>query len=170
MRIDEICQLYLEDIKRDNGVWVFDINADCDMKVKTKAAKRLVPIHPTLIDLGLLVRTEHLREHNESRLFPELRKGRDGYSQGASKWFGRFKKRCGITAEGKCFHSLRKTASNRLLQARVPKEHRDDLLGHDNGSEMSDRYREAVRSLGLYQDIKQLEYQLEHPRWAGSDK
>lgn len=45
---------------------------------------------------------------------------RDGYSQRVSKWFSRYKKRCGIGEKGKKkdFHSVRHTFVNTLKQNR----------------------------------------------------
>ena len=44
MRQNEIAQLYVDDIRQDHGLWVFDINANApDKHLKTKNAKRLVP-------------------------------------------------------------------------------------------------------------------------------
>lgn len=55
MRLEEICQLTIDDIKQIDEVWCFDVNDQVDKRVKTIASKRYIPIHPKLIDeLGLL--------------------------------------------------------------------------------------------------------------------
>ena len=44
-----------DDIKQDNitGGWYFDITDEEESKkVKTEAGKRIVPVHPKLIELG----------------------------------------------------------------------------------------------------------------------
>jgi integrase len=46
MRLNEICQLYVEDVKEIEGVWCFDINDDGDKRLKNKASRRLIPVHP----------------------------------------------------------------------------------------------------------------------------
>ena len=49
MRLEEICQGYVSDIKEIDGVWCFDVNDDKpDKSVKTED-RRLVPIHPFLV-------------------------------------------------------------------------------------------------------------------------
>jgi len=50
MRLEEICQLYVDNIRQEQGVWVFDINEEReDQSVKT-AEQRLVPLHPFLTE------------------------------------------------------------------------------------------------------------------------
>jgi integrase len=107
-RLEEICQLHLEDIRQEKGVWVFDINDKGEKRLKNRSSERLIPIHHQLVDLGLLDHVYSLADKGEERLFPELQKRRDGYGQTVSKWFQRYKKRCGITS-CKTFHSFRHT-------------------------------------------------------------
>jgi integrase len=47
-RLEEICQLHLDDIRQERDVWVFDINDKKEKRIKTPSAKRIVPIHPFL--------------------------------------------------------------------------------------------------------------------------
>lgn len=53
-RREEICSLVPADIKNIDGIWCFDINEQNDRHIKTEAGKRIVPIHPKLLELGLL--------------------------------------------------------------------------------------------------------------------
>ena len=67
-RIDEICQLHLDDIRKEGGVWVFDINQKEEKKLKNPGSARLVPIHPFLLnDLKILDYVETLRRRGEKR-------------------------------------------------------------------------------------------------------
>lgn len=82
--------------------------------VKTEASKRLVPLHPDLIELGLWGRVERLREAGEERLFPGMRvDSKAGTGNAISKGFGHYLKQLKIgprRANGTVgFHSLRKT-------------------------------------------------------------
>jgi integrase len=115
-RINELCQLYVSDIKEVDGVWVVDINGEGSKKLKSLNAQRQVPIHSILINqLKFLEYVEKLRG-KEIRSFLELKESRDGYSQGFSKWFNRtFKNNVNVgqlEAEQKNFHSFRHTLSN----------------------------------------------------------
>ena len=113
-RIEELAQLHLDDIRQDNGVWVFDINKNApDKKLKNKSSKRLVPIHPFLVDdLKLVQYAAGLKAQRHTRLFPELTRTRDGYSPVVSKWFSRYAQDCGVIGEKKTFHAFRHTIAD----------------------------------------------------------
>ena len=78
MRLEEICQLHCDDIYQEEEIWIFDVKEDSsdglkDKKLKNKNAKRKIPIHDELINLGLI---EYLNEISKKskRLFPKLNK------------------------------------------------------------------------------------------------
>ena len=131
MRLNEICQLHLSDIRKVEGFWCFDINDDTeDKRLKTPSSRRVIPIHLTLVEMGLLRYVEDQRRVGRRRLFSELRFGRHGYADAASKWFARYKRKCGITTKAKVFHSLRNTMSTRLKTAGVSLGVAAQILGH----------------------------------------
>ncbi len=165
-RLEELAQLHLDDIKESEGVWVFDINNDGAKKVKTKASLRLVPIHPFILDsLQFLQYVEGLKARGFDRLFPELAQRRDGYGQTASKWFGRYKKRCGIVENGKKkdFHSFRHTFANTLKQIHtVEPVMISELLGHEVDSMTMGRYAKRYSpQVLLEQGIKKLDFDVD---------
>lgn len=104
MRIEEIAQLYVDDIKEKAGIHYFSISTDNDTtgrdkSLKTANAIREIPIHSKLIEIGFLDYVE--RQKGNQYLFSELeRDGRGKKSTKCSKWFGRF------------FDSVNKTISN----------------------------------------------------------
>lgn len=53
-RREEIAGLQVEDIQLHDGIWCFKFEENAERTVKTDASDRLVPIHPHLIDLGIL--------------------------------------------------------------------------------------------------------------------
>ena len=61
MRLEEICQLHIEDIKQIDGIWCFDVNDGGERQVKTKSSNRVVPVHPELVRLGILRYANHLK-------------------------------------------------------------------------------------------------------------
>ena len=143
-RQTEIAQLHLADFGERDNVPVIDINDQGEGKrVKTKASKRTIPVHSELIRLGLLDRVSQLRERGETRLFPELKDRRDGYGQTVSKWFRRYRQRCGVTEPRKVFHSFRHTVINRLKQVGFQREHIAQLVGHENDDVTMGRYGKA---------------------------
>ena len=160
-RLEEICQLHLNDIRQDDGVWVFDINSMEEKRVKTKSSQRLIPVHPKLIEIGLLDHVESLRERGEKRLFPELRQRRDGYGQTVSKWFQRYKDRCGIE-EGKTFHSFRHTFITHLKHKQVDPFMIHELDGHTIDSETMGRYgKRYTPQILLREAIEKIDYGIE---------
>ena len=68
----------MNDIYPLNKLWVIDINENTtDKKLKTKNAKRIIPLHQTLIDLGFLDYYHILEMQGKERLFHELTLGRE---------------------------------------------------------------------------------------------
>jgi integrase len=174
-RIEEICQLHLDDIRQEDGVWVLDINAKDEKHLKNPGSARLIPIHPFLMDdLRIIQYAESLQEKGEKRLFPELRRLRDGYSQRVSKWFNdRYKKACGITEEGKVFHSFRHTFINALKQNRKVDAYLiSELVGHSVQSITMSRYGKRYEPKKLRDAIKTVKFDvnlshLARSRFAG---
>lgn len=131
-RIEEIAQLYLDDIYHVEGVWVFDINDNGDKRLKNRNSIRILPIHHKLIDLGLLRHVDSLRAKGKDRLFPELPKKKgEKCSSRVSKWFNeRYRRKYGVTGAGKVFHSFRHTVTNHLKQAGFPESKVSSITGH----------------------------------------
>lgn len=73
-RLNELCQLLVNDIKFDGDIAFFSINDDGDKKLKTSAAVRIVPIHSELVKMGFMDYVKEMREKKSVRLFPELKK------------------------------------------------------------------------------------------------
>lgn len=150
MRQNEIAQLYLSDIyKSPDGVWAFDLNANApDKKLKNKASRRVIPIHPFLIDhLNLPGYCEELKKKGK-RIFPELTYSpTEGYVRAVSRWFnGDYKGAFGIAdvdGRKKDFHSFRGTYTTDLFHKRLPKDIRLRVAGHSTGNdEQSTTYNE----------------------------
>lgn len=131
-RLGELCQLHLCDFVVLEGVHCISINDEEEKKIKNSNAQRLVPLHSQLIEMGIIRHVENLREKSETRLFPELELGRDGYSTNASKWFARYKERCGIlNKHTKVFHSFRHTFISSLLDDEVAEHSVAQIVGHE---------------------------------------
>ncbi|HHP7234643.1 MAG TPA: DUF6538 domain-containing protein, partial [Desulfobacterales bacterium] len=121
-RLEELCQLYVPDVIESDGIWCLNIEEDRpDKSVKT-GEKRLVPLHPFLIeDLNFIGYVRSL-DDQKGRVFPKLIRISHRYGHNIGQWFGRFKKRCGVSASPgkKTFHSFRHTVINHLKQKDVP--------------------------------------------------
>jgi integrase len=160
MRQNEIAQLHLKDIRKEKGVWVFDVNDLETKQVKTASSNRLVPIHPFLIEeLGFLKTVEKLKKAGHDRLFPEITKGRDGYGQTVSKWYNeRFRPTIKFESDPKerrkDFHSSRTTFITHLAYKDIPDKKIKQLAGHSRGSDVTNRnYIEVFPGDQLLKDV-----------------
>ena len=114
MRQNEICQLYVEDIKLKDNIFYFDLNDKFEKRLKTAYSKRKVPIPQILIDAGII---EFINSLEEERVFHNLKYSK--LHQNYSSTFGvNFKNilRKKITDKRKVFHSFRHLVAKKLLQ------------------------------------------------------
>lgn len=75
MRLEEICQLYVEDLVVERGLYCLSVNDDKDKKIKTPAAKRLVPLHPDLVERFKFPElVERQKQRKFERAFPRTSK------------------------------------------------------------------------------------------------
>ena len=141
-RLNEVCQLNVSDIQKTDGIWALNLNADSDDKsIKTQAGNRIIPLHPKLIDLGLLGYMKQIQNQNQDKLFPNLKKMKStGYGTMISRWFAKYLKKLGIKKKGKNFHSFRHTVVNKLITKKVYEPFIRELIGHSHGSITMDVY------------------------------
>ncbi len=140
MRLNEICQLHTDDVVTIDGVPCFDVNDAGDKQLKTASSRRVVPIHPQLMEIGLLDYVARMRKAGHQRLWMNLTLRRDGYAQAFSNWFQRFN-RAHITDDPrKVFHSFRHTVADTLKQKGVAEPIIAELLGHAATSITMGRY------------------------------
>jgi integrase len=150
-RLGELCQLELKDFVTVEGIDCIDINDEEETarlervgelpehpdarkkRVKTYNAKRLVPIHPELIRIGLLRHVGQLRQAGHTRLFTDLNhERRDGPGHAASNWFQRFRAHVGITEkQTTVFHSFRHLFITNILDAEVSPHMLAPIVGHE---------------------------------------
>jgi integrase len=141
MRLEEIAQLRTADLRQVGDTWAFDVNGAEGKKLKTASAARLIPVHPRLLELGLIEYRAMQVQGGKKALWPDLKKGADGFhSSPFSKWFGRFKLAVGVHSRKLTFHSFRHTFINELKQAGVDELLIRELVGHANPSITTGRY------------------------------
>lgn len=156
MRLGEIVQLTVADIKQENGIPYIDVNKEEeDKRLKTASSARYVPIHPALVQLGFLdfVRSVQKGKKVGGRLFPEIEPGADGYySNNFSKYFGRHLDRLGLTSKKLTFHSFRHNLTDSLVHNGVGDMLVKAILGHTNHS-VTGNYGSRPPVATLYQVI-----------------
>lgn len=117
MRINEIAQLYIDDIRIIDGVYCIDINRNTkDKRLKNDSSVRIIPIHQKLIELGFIDYYKKQKYLGKSRLWSNLSMGLEGYSTNFRKWYGLFNRKEITKDKAKTFHSFRHTFSNTFRQ------------------------------------------------------
>lgn len=117
-RIEELCALRVEHVSAD----AFDV-----VGAKTSAGDRQVPVHKEL--RPLLVRLTEASSDGFVLSGLTLNKYGDR-SNAIGKRFGRLKTELGYGPEH-VFHSIRKTVSTLLENAKIPENIASDILGHE---------------------------------------
>ena len=156
MRLEEICQLHLSDIAKEDGVLCFSINEESGgsgyvKHVKSSAGIRKVPVHPHLWDeLGLkkFVASRWAKTPKEkyasTLLFPDLQERVNAVNHATVKlgsalthWFTRYRRSVGVGGQHgepstKAFHSFRHTVIEYLhKEARVDLSMLQAVVGHE---------------------------------------
>ncbi|WP_239031637.1 site-specific integrase [Geomonas diazotrophica] len=159
LRLDEICQMYTEDVREVDGVWCFDVNDTKDKKLKTLSSTRIVPVHPKLIELGLLDHLTRTEEQGHPRIWMNLnRRESDGYSNALGKWFQRFNRKHITDDPLKTFHSLRHTFADTLKQLGCQESLISELMGHANDSITTGRYGKRYQPKVLLEAVSMICY------------
>ena len=168
MRLNEICQLTVDDIDVVDGINVIKIQRDEKKSVKNSSSERVIPIHQKLIDLGFLDYVESRRKYgSKSQVFDCYRSAKGYYSDAFSKWYGRYKKKLGVR-EKVTFHSLRHTFPVKSTEANINDRLVDAMCGwsegHTIGSDsMQMRYLNEISLETLHTAFSKLEF----PELAG---
>lgn len=118
-------------LKRHDGRHYFEVVGG-----KTKAARRNVPVHPTLIKLGIVEEWPRFNKLSASVV---------------SKRFTRWRQSQGIKRDRVAFHSLRKNFTQTLENAHVSTNLVAALLGHSRGFSL-DVYNPAGPEFGMLAD------------------
>jgi integrase len=143
-RVAEVGQLALADFVVQDGIPSIRItNEGIGQSVKNDSSLRTIPVHPALIERGLLDRVAMLKASGETRLFPKVKlDGVNGAGNWLSKAFTRHvEKNVRLPEKGKFgFHSLRKSVVQGLQTAGVSSEMRAAYVGHELGDEHHGAY------------------------------
>ena len=162
MRQEEICQLHLEDLRQESGIWVFDVNDKPPRQLKNRNAVRLVPVHRQLLAMGLIAYADGLRTAGKERLFPQLTSGGadDRFGHNFSKNFTYYRRQIGLYQPGLDFHSFRHSATTFMAHAGVSVPIIDQLTGHATPGETA-RYTKGFRIEQLQQGINSIDPQID---------
>ena len=151
MRVNEISQLYLDDIKEEtvsdeNGakhtLLYFDVSPFREgQSVKSAYSRRRIPIHPQLLALGFEAYLADVRKSGAIHVFPGLSWECDGPGRVMTRWFNgsHLRKACGITSHAKTLHCFRHTITTIADRCLVPKSIMRTINGHSDGGRIDER-------------------------------
>lgn len=155
-----IVKIYMED-----GIYLFDIKKDSndginDKILKTSNAKRKIPLHKKLIELGLIAYRDNIAASGTPRLFPQLNKTDKSpkYGKQVGKSFSKLLKKKGISGI-KSFHSLRHSFSNFFKKKNMHTDMFRQVFGHEQSSLTARQYGERFTPKEIYAElISKLDY------------
>ncbi|MDC6459014.1 site-specific integrase [Luminiphilus sp.] len=160
MREQEILQLYVEDVRQYENLWVFDLNLNHpDKRLKTVQSKRLVPLHEDLISLGFLSFLERrTKQDAKGRLFSDAPMAADGtYSSTFSKWFSRYLKNIAIKTDKTSFHSLRHNIKDGFRNSGCSDELAENFVGRSTGT-TGEAYGQGFSVARLHEALHRIEF------------
>jgi integrase len=138
-RVGEVCQLRVEDIGNENGIWFMDIRADAG-SVKNASSERRVPIHPHVLAIGFL---EFVQRKNSGPLFYDPGQKRRGTGRSQSKmvrqrvanWVHTLGLKVGLEYRKAPSHAWRHTFRTQGREAGVSEDVLDAIEGHAPSNE-----------------------------------
>ena len=154
-RQNEICQLQIHNILNVEGIPCFNIigEPEYNTRLKNVNSKRLVPIHPVLLQLGfldyVLKRRKNIRGNGsgDKRLWQTLNYSEKyGYGHGYEKSFGNFLRAYVTKDKKKVFHSFRHSFDSYLSNKEPNAFLIQSLDGHGKRGELASRYSKAFLS------------------------
>lgn len=166
LRLNEICQLDCTDVRLLDGVecivvTVASLNGSTDKRLKTASSERIVPVHPWLLDHGLMDFVSEAAGSGRQKLFDDINPGAHGIRSTAfSKWFILFLARSEAKKPLTSFHSFRHCFRDALRVGRVDREVAMALGGWGSGSktgfDVSDYYGRGYEPRFLRDEISKV--------------
>ncbi len=161
MRLGEIIQLQIGDVRYDGDVAYLDVNTDADFKsVKTEQSRRVIPVHPELVKIGLLDMVEKARtaRGDKDRLFHDIKISESrGVSHEFSKYFARYMTGINLKRDKLTFHSFRHNFVQGMRDARLETERMDALdgriTGFGDGAQTRRNYGRSFTAKDLHPDV-----------------
>lgn len=164
-RLEEICQLHIGDIRQDEGIWVIDINDNDQKRLKNKSSRRIVPVHKTLIEKGLIEYVHKMASMGHERLFPELKRQNGKYGHHFPRVFSGLLEKLNIKTEDRkvSFHSLRHTFATKAKYMGLPEHHIGEILGHSHNTITYGTYGKRFGAIELKEIIDQMDFDIDGP-------
>ncbi|MBX9915406.1 MAG: site-specific integrase [Pseudomonadaceae bacterium] len=171
-RLNELCQLRVEDVRQEQGIWIISINDQGGKRLKNSGSSRDIPLHRAVLNAGFLEFVDKRHAESDSSPKAPLFTGLPSYGIGynshvASKWFlgnssnsAGYLAQCGLSEHQLTFHGLRHSfvsqARNQNLNILVVKA----LVGHTDSS-VTGGYGDSYPLSVLNEVLQQIDYQVE---------
>jgi integrase len=151
-RREELGQLRVPDVRLEqypdesgslHEVWCINITDEgAGNSLKNTASRRLVPLHPTLIELGFIRYVQRLPD-KEGQVFPLLKRlgRRQRMTDKWGQWFTVYRRELGIS-DKKVFHGFRHTWKTQAVNAGIVERVARQFQGHE-GRDVADKYGSA---------------------------
>lgn len=148
-RIGEIAGIKLDYFETISGIETVFIPG-----TKTGPSERRIPLHPDLLEIGLLDYVARRKERKAEMIFPVKWSKHNGWGASGTKWFSYLKINKFKFSENKVFHSFRPTIVDVMKQAKVNEELRCQYVGHEYGSSVHiDTYSRNKFRLATVQEV-----------------
>jgi integrase len=170
LRVNELSQLYVDDVIQVEGRWCLDITRDRPgQRLKNHHSRRCLPLHPVLLECGFLKFVQQARNWRRATLFPGVIWGINGPGDCVSDWFNRtfLRKRCGIEKPTLTFHSFRHCFATFGEDSEVPDGRLAVMLGHTAGASiLRQHYVKLTKPKKLERNLEAIVFpKNEHPRY-----
>ncbi len=160
-RREEAGQLALKDIGEEDGIPLMHItDTGPHQSLKNAGSRRRMPLHPVIVALGFLHYVDRMRQAGQTRLFPQLRLGPNGYADPVGKFFSRLVTKQGLTDPALVLHSLRHGGISKLHAAGATHHIVEVLAGHTTGTvhEQVYSHRDKLPMRLLLNELTKLRY------------
>ena len=135
LRSEEILQLQPRNIGCDDGIHFFEIERGTGQSIKSDNAKRFVPIHSQLIELGFLDFVERQRTLKKQRIFAKATRSKSkklSFTANFTKNFNYYRTSREVYDKRRDLHGMRTTFNTKMVGRSVPDTARRYLMGHKN--------------------------------------
>lgn len=162
-RPGELAAVQLDEVVTEHSTPHLKIRWNEDGRLKTKNARREVPIFDVIRDIGFIDYVERLRREGEARLFPLWEKGGTVKDFTQAAWARAFNRTVVGSTFGKdegsrySLYSFRKNFKGLLIDAEVPLQFQHALMGHEPG-EVERAYAGRISIERTYPRVHRLRY------------
>lgn len=160
MRRGEIAQLAVDDVIEIDSVPVILVRAGGNRRLKTVNARRMLPVHPEILELGFLDYVQTRRDSEGGQLWSgEKPDARGKWGDGFSDWFQRLLKERGVEGTKLGLHSFRHNFQDRLREAGLHGTALgQELAGRSRGGNTSNNYGSGFPTAMLREAISKITY------------